>query len=309
MKTKLLLIAMIIPLIANSQVEKDNKIDGMIQIGNIWVDKYEAPNIPGEVPFVMFNYLESQNWCQARGKRLLTDDEWVMIAGGPLSLPYVYGSTYDSIACNDNKIWIMPDQSLINLWPSLPYLNNINTFSELIDSVQNTSSNASLSANHIMYLYQADTAGSNLNCVSYYGIFDMNGNILEWTTRSDSGSPGFHGNLKGGYWAQSSTIQTSSTTHGDAFRYYNTGFRCAKDSVITSIQTFKNNEEFIIYPNPTSQYLDINYNDRFPIMLKIISIYGQVISCANIKNEISRLDISNLIDGVYIIYILDRFGK
>jgi len=32
MKTKLLLIAMIIPLIANSQVENDNKIVGMIQI-------------------------------------------------------------------------------------------------------------------------------------------------------------------------------------------------------------------------------------------------------------------------------------
>ncbi|MCX6272641.1 MAG: SUMF1/EgtB/PvdO family nonheme iron enzyme [Bacteroidetes bacterium] len=231
MKTYLILIGLIIPIIAYSQVKENNEFEEMVKIGNIYVDKYEAPNIAGEVPFVMFNYIEADCWCQARGKRLLFDDEWVLVAGGPLSLPYVYGTTYNSLVCNDNKVWIAYNQSLLNLWPTISSLNNINTFSELIDSVINISAGASLSADHVLYLYQADTAGSDTSCVSYYGVYDMNGNVSEWTCRRDGGNPGFHGNLKGGYWAQSRTIQASTTSHGDAFRFYQTGFRCAKDFV------------------------------------------------------------------------------
>jgi hypothetical protein len=231
MKTYLMIIGLLIPVFGFTQVNKTNEYDGMVKIGSIYVDKYEAPNTVGEVPFVMFTFTEAECWCQARGKRLLFDDEWELAAGGPLSLPYVYGVTYDSLLCNDNKNWISYDPALLNMWPSVPNLNNINTFSELIDSVINISSNASLSANHVLYLYQADTSGKDTSCVSYYRVIDMNGNVSEWTRRRDGGSPGFHGNLKGGYWAGSMTIQTNTTVHGDGFRFYQTGFRCAKDSV------------------------------------------------------------------------------
>lgn len=77
--------------------------DEMVKVGSIYVDKYEAPNVAGQQPLVMYSYIEAQNWCAARGKRLLFDDEWVSIAEGPSSLPYVYGLIYDSQICNDNK--------------------------------------------------------------------------------------------------------------------------------------------------------------------------------------------------------------
>ncbi|MCX6258552.1 MAG: T9SS type A sorting domain-containing protein [Bacteroidia bacterium] len=308
MKSYLILILLTIPVFANAQLKVKNGFEGMVQVGSIYVDKYEAPNIEGESPFVMFNYIEANNWCQARGKRLLSDSEWETVAGGPLAFPYVYGSTYNSLACNDTKTWIMPDQSLINMWPSVPDLNNINTFSELIDSVQNISSDAALSANHILYLYQADPSGSDTNCVGYNNVYDMNGNVLEWTQRSDGGIINFHGNLKGGYWSQSSTIQTSTTAHSDNFRYYNTGFRCAKD-LITSVQSVNNNEKSAIYPNPASHYLDIRCHGQFPIIVIISSVYGQDILSANIKTEPARLDISGLVNGVYFIRITDKSGK
>jgi hypothetical protein len=169
MKTILLFTVLTITTIVNSQIVENKGIDGMIKIGNIYVDKYEAPNAPGESPFVMFSYLEAQNWCVDRGKRLLFDDEWEMIASGPLLLPYVYGTSYNSLICNDSKLWRAPNQTLINLWPiGISNLNKISSFSGLIDSVKNISTNAAQSADHVMFLYQGESAGVNSNCFSYY---------------------------------------------------------------------------------------------------------------------------------------------
>jgi len=299
MKILLIILGLTIPLIVNSQV------DGMVQIGNIYIDKYEAPNVEGETPFVMFTYNEAQCWCLARGKRLLFDDEWVIVAEGPDSLPYVYGNTYNSQVCNDSKTWISPDQSLLNLWPTISYLNNINSFDELIDSVLITSSDAAQSANHVVFLYQADTAGSDSGCYSYYGVFDLNGNVSEWTTRRDGGSPGFHGNLKGGYWSAPSTIQASITAHGDNFRYYQTGFRCAKDSTDLAIPTIKNNFSFSIYPNPTSDKITISMSKiSNETQVSISDIQGkQILNTVFHNKKVFELNVSNFAKGIYLIKI------
>ncbi|MDD5571365.1 MAG: T9SS type A sorting domain-containing protein [Bacteroidales bacterium] len=283
------------------------QVDSMILIGNIYVDKYEAPNIEGETPFVMFNYTEAECWCQARGKRLLFDDEWEMVAGGPSSLSYVYGNTYDSLACNDNKLWIAPNQTLLNQWPFIPYLSSINSFSELIDSVINNSTSAAQSANEVMRLYQADTAGSNTGCLSYYGVSDMNGNVIEWTTRKDGGNPGFHGNQKGGYWAWPSTIQTDILSHGDGFRYFYLGFRCAMDSSNGTTNTFKNNDSFSIYPNPAKDKIIIKTQQTSTqSYLTILNVNGQKLIEKQIKDTKTQLDISKLKSGIYFLKLMSN---
>ena len=83
------------------------------------------------------------------------------------------------------------------------------------------------------------------NCFSYYNIFDLNGNVGEWTTRRDGGSTNFHGSIKGGYWFQPRTIQSSITSHGDAYRGYYLGFRCAKDEIPTLSKSIENNELYV----------------------------------------------------------------
>ena len=43
------------------------------------------------------------------------------------------------------------------------------------------------------------------------------------------GAQGFTGNLEGRYWAEHRTCQDDITVHGDAFRFYEIGFRCCRD--------------------------------------------------------------------------------
>jgi formylglycine-generating enzyme required for sulfatase activity len=78
-------------------------------------------------------------------------------------------------------------------------------------------------------LYQGEGGGNNPGCVNDFGVYDLVGNAEEWTLRADGGSTDFHGALKGRYWAESRTCQSTVTTHGDTFRFYEIGFRCCAE--------------------------------------------------------------------------------
>ena len=276
--------------------------DIMIKVGTIYVDKYEAPNIAGQQPLVMYNYLEAQDWCASRGKRLLFDDEWVTVAEGPLLLPYVYGLTYDSQICNDDKIFIIPTETLLNLWPLSASNTAITSFTALINGASAVSPEAASSANEVVRLYQAENSGSNLNCFSYYNIFDLNGNVGEWTTRRDGGSTNFHGSVKGGYWFQPRTIQSSITSHGDAYRGYYLGFRCAKDEIPTLSKSIENNELYVIYPNPATNYLIIR--SLHIKTLQILNFEGQILNTINSPEDDKPIDIRYLHSGMYFLRII-----
>lgn len=301
MKIIFIFFLFVFPLVSRSQIAQiDSAFGDMVHVGSFYVDKYEAPNIAGERPFVMFSYNEASCWCQARGKRLLYDDEWVQAAGGPDTSHYVYGDIYDSSACNDSRLWISPNQSLLNLWPVLPYLCDINSFTELIDSVL-TDTVTAPSANEVLNLYQADSSGRDTACVSYYGLYDMNGNAYEWTTRRDGGSPGFHGNMKGGYWSAPATVLSSILSHGDNFRYYYTGFRCASDSLIVSDKNYFEAEGLNVFPNPFTGTVFLEIQEfKHGSSLIIYNLNGQVILSEHPTNSIIEIDLSFLPKGVYI---------
>ena len=84
-------------------------------------------------------------------------------------------------------------------------------------------------ADHVEAIYQGEPSGSNAGCVGPAEVYDLVGNVEEWTRRRDGGVPDFHGSLKGRYWAESRTCQSRVTTHGDYFRFYEIGFRCCLD--------------------------------------------------------------------------------
>jgi formylglycine-generating enzyme required for sulfatase activity len=76
---------------------------GMIKIGNFYMDRYEYPNIIGELPVTNITWAEATAMCEAIGKRLCTPEEWVRACRGPQGLRYPYGPTYDPTKCNSES--------------------------------------------------------------------------------------------------------------------------------------------------------------------------------------------------------------
>jgi len=226
----------------DGQVGTDGDPDGdgvepcpmdMVLVEAVCIDRYEAPNREGAKPLVMFNFEESESWCQARGKRLCFDDEWTRACGGEDGLAYPYGEEHVPGVCTDDKLWKAYNQTLLNGWPwSMSNLDAVEDLEELFDVVAALGTGAAAAASHVKQLYQADPSGLRDGCTTGDGTYDLTGNVEEWTRRRDGGTANFHGNLKGRFWADSRTCQQSLTTHGDQFRFYEIGFRCCRDALV-----------------------------------------------------------------------------
>ncbi len=201
----------------------------MALVGAACMDRYEAPNRAGELPLVMYSFDEADAWCLARDKRLCFDDEWTHACGGPLELKYPYGDTHQLGICTDDKLWKTYEQSKLNGWPFTVSTPSVESLAQLFLDAKAKSIAAANAADHVQWLYQAEPSGSKAGCVREEGIFDLTGNVEEWTQRRDGGTASFHGNLKGRYWAETRTCQNNITSHGDGFRFYEIGFRCCRD--------------------------------------------------------------------------------
>lgn len=193
------------------------------------MDAYEAPNRPGDLPLVMYTFTESEAWCAARGKRLCFDDEWTRVCAGTAGTAYPYGATREPGRCNDDRTWRVYTQSLLNGWPARASSPEVETLEQLWTEASAVGAAASSAVEHVQSLYQGTRAGERPGCTSDLGGFDTVGNVEEWTRRRDGGTTSFHGKLKGRYWAEARTCQGGVTTHGDAFRFYEIGFRCCRD--------------------------------------------------------------------------------
>lgn len=201
----------------------------MVLIESTCMDRYEAPNQEGALPLVMFHFDEAASWCEARDKRLCFDDEWERVCGGPEGTAYPYGDTHEPGVCNDDKVWRVYDQSLLSAWPWSLDTDPIESLDELLEAARATGASGTAAADHVESLYQGDPSGSRTECTTGDGAYDLPGNVEEWTRRRSGGTDGFHGNLKGRYWAETRTCQQSVITHGDLFRFYEIGFRCCRD--------------------------------------------------------------------------------
>jgi formylglycine-generating enzyme required for sulfatase activity len=202
----------------------------MQEVGEFCMDRFEAPNVAGAVPLVMYTFDESATWCEARGKRLCFDDEWTLACEGAAGTKYPYGDDHVSGTCNDDELWKVYDQSKLNGWPWTVSTSAIETLDALLDAARAVGGTATVAADHVEDLYQAEGAGVNAGCVNETQVFDLTGNIEEWTRRRDGGGgPDFSGSLKGRYWAEARTCQSAVEVHGDGFRFYEIGFRCCRD--------------------------------------------------------------------------------
>ena len=165
------------------------------------IDQYEYPNKVGSHPAVLIDWNDADLICKSENKRLCTEDEFTFACEGVDAKPYPYGYKLNNSSCNTNNNYISYRSS--ELLTKKPYLELDN-------------------------LWQGKTIGSNTECVSDFGVYDLIGNMEEWTTKSRNSQ--YDSVLKSGYWVSpGAKCRNSIRSHGPYHKFYQLGFRCCKD--------------------------------------------------------------------------------
>ena len=168
------------------------------------IDRFEYPNRRGAFPWIVVSWTEAQSICTGGGKRLCSEAEWTFACEGEDALPYPYGFARDAQACNVDRTWRAYDPSALG------------------------SGNPDKIRAEVDRLWQGEASGARPACRSPFGVYDMTGNVDEWT--KSVAATGHRSILKGGYWGPVRTrCRPTTRIHGETFAFYQQGFRCCTD--------------------------------------------------------------------------------
>jgi formylglycine-generating enzyme required for sulfatase activity len=174
------------------------------------IDRYEFPNRRGELPALLVSWTEAKKTCASLGKRLCTEDEFNFACEGEAMLPYTYGYIRDPQKCSIDRPYRKRERKL-----------------HRYDKCMRTPA----CKEHLAELDQRLPAGSLPQCVSPFGVYDMNGNINEWVEMPGEEYPDRSG-LKGGWWGPvRGRCRPTVTFHKEDDYGYEEGFRCCADLV------------------------------------------------------------------------------
>lgn len=208
-------------------------LPGMVRVSTFCVDRYEASilevldggatrpwspywnpgtrvlraqSVAGAVPQGYVTQLQAAAACAGAGKRLCTDAEWLRACRGSSSTTYPYGNTRMQGVCNDAR----------SVHPAIElYGTSANWIYSHIDSPCLNQLQPGL-----------DRAGDNPGCVTEGGVFDMMGNLHEWTADPN-------GTFRGGFYVDTQINGVgclyATTAHAVTHWDYSTGFRCCAD--------------------------------------------------------------------------------
>ncbi len=175
------------------------------------IDRYEYPNIEGEYPVVMINLEDAKLACSKQGKRLCDENEWTFACEGEETLPYPYGHLRSEEKCNIDRTW------------------------RSFNSKALLSKNGQVVVNELYRLWQGTRSGEFRDCRGPFGVYDMTGNVDEWTTSVRKDPDGklwgkYEGILKGGYWGPSrARCRPSNRSYRPDHIFYQQGLRCCSD--------------------------------------------------------------------------------
>ena len=168
--------------------------------------RLRAKSAPGAVPQAYISQVQSIAACAGAKKRLCKDDEWIAACRGKQNTRFPYGADEKRGTCNDHR-----DQH-----PAMQYLEsaNMSVFTKLEHPCINQLADSLL------------PGGTKKACVTPEGVFDMVGNIHEWTA-----DPAGH--FRGGYYVDTRMnghgCDYVTTAHEARYWDYSTGFRCCAD--------------------------------------------------------------------------------
>ena len=172
-----------------------------------------ALSAPGAVPQGYIDRHQAQAACEEAGKRLCTRDEWLRACeGGPPGAAFPYGDEREWGRCNDHR----------SQHPAVEYFGT--TAEWIYSRIDHSCLNQLPDSLHL--------TGENTGCVNAEGVFDLVGNLHEWTSEE---RPDGHGVFRGGFY-----VDTVVNGVGCAYRTvahwpthwdYSTGFRCCADQL------------------------------------------------------------------------------
>ncbi|HEY1957257.1 MAG TPA: SUMF1/EgtB/PvdO family nonheme iron enzyme [Polyangiaceae bacterium] len=159
---------------------------------------YIAHTSPGVVPQAYVSAGQAERACRAAGKRLCAPVEWRAACGGSQANAYPYGASRVAGKCHDTGV--APALAL--------HVSDLNDprLDQIPDTIAKT--------------------GAYPDCVNDYGVYDMVGNLDEWTADPN-------GTFQGGYWLDTSQhgegCAYRTIAHDFTYHDYSTGFRCCAD--------------------------------------------------------------------------------
>jgi len=168
------------------------------------IDRFEYPNVVGEKPVYGIDAYAAKGLCEDIGKRLCLYDEWYDACIGKEKLRYSYGSSYVRDNCNDHADgWQDPKWFLMGTDKWMDWTDRLS---------------------------KAEAIGSRPQCKSDEGVYDLLGNVREWTsspeTRYGYTIPAsyFYGDMMNNL-----SCTYKITNHSADFATYEAGVRCCKD--------------------------------------------------------------------------------
>ena len=173
---------------------------------------FRAVSRPRVYPQAYISGEQAARACAAAGKRLCAPIEWRKACMGPNETTFGYGRQRIAGRCNDSG-----RSPMLRLFPQVAISWTTVGMTEMNDARLN----------------QLDgtlaPTGSHEECTNEYGVFDMVGNLHEWTSDPN-------GTFQGGYYLDTHRNGDGCTyrtvAHEFSYHDYSTGFRCCADPAV-----------------------------------------------------------------------------
>ncbi len=169
----------------------------------------KAVSEPGVVPHGYLSYYAAKRACEAAGKRLCSEHEWVVACRGQQNTQFPYGDKYRPEPCNVGRV-LHPAAVLHGLASSGHLDPRLNLLTVAGDEP-------------VLHV-----TGASQACASRWGgdaVYDMVGNLDEWVADEA-------GVFRGGFYARRTTSGCDSQikNHSATYFDYSTGARCCRDA-------------------------------------------------------------------------------
>jgi formylglycine-generating enzyme required for sulfatase activity len=150
--------------------------------------------------------------CANAGKRLCQLDEWISACEGPSGWAYGYGNTYDPLICNGLDTYCYCSSAACSSLLECPYAACYNQPSP-------EGGGPCGAAFHVMPTASFD------QCLDYWGVYDINGNVWELVDTTDGLA-----HYRGGAYNCNPSPALHRCDHDGTWTPAARGFRCCKDN-------------------------------------------------------------------------------